>query len=316
MVHGTTITAGSLKSSTATRRITIEVRENTPFLPKVAFVVISFASLAGVAFTSRHLGVTGWEMPYRWLTLWVWGLVLGFESWRVVYLRRRERGLHPTPTGRYVAASVDRARTVERFLGIGLVVIAPAPWVFGYVGSPGTAWVLTVVSVLSSALLIAGPACRHTRMVVLGSALIAALAWGAASTGGFRGVDTAVRVLHLAAFGLWLGGALWNLSVAVPTGRAHPNFDAVVAGARQLQRFRWVVRFALPTIILTGLIQADVYRHLPVSWWTTFPGVLIPIKVGLIIALIVIFITCPLYRQCSPVAGVCNIDDVDDGADT
>jgi hypothetical protein len=87
----------------------------------------------------------------------------------------------------------------------------------------------------------------------------------------------------------------------------------VLAGARQLDRFRWVVRFSLPTIIITGLIMAGAYRALPLDWWLGWPGALIPFKVLLIIALVVVFIMCPLFRQCSPVKGVCNIDDLYDG---
>jgi putative copper resistance protein D len=121
-----------------------------------------------------------------------------------------------------------------------------------------------------------------------------------------------VRLSHLTAFTLWLGGALWNIAVAMPAGRQHPFVDAVLAGARQLDRFRWVVRFALPTIIVTGLVMAGVYRSLPLGWWTTMPGVLIPLKVMAILALVVVFITCPLFRHCSPVQGVCNLDDLDD----
>ncbi len=86
--------------------------------------------------------------------------------------------------------------------------------------------------------------------------------------------------------------------------------DAVVAGAHQLDRFRWVVRFALPTMIITGLLMAGAYRLFPVEWWLTFPGVLIPSKVAAIIVLVIVFITCPLFRHCSPVQGVCNLDDL------
>lgn len=61
----------------------------------------------------------------------------------------------------------------------------------------------------------------------------------------------------------------------------------MLTGARQLDRFRWVVRFALPTIIITGLIMAWNYSVMPL-----------------------VFITCPLFRHCSPVQGVCNADDL------
>jgi hypothetical protein len=56
--------------------------------------------------------------------------------------------------------------------------------------------------------------------------------------------------------------------------------------------------------------MADAYRALPAQWWLHFPGLLIPLKVLMIVALIAVFIACPLFRQCSPVQGVCNIDDL------
>jgi putative copper resistance protein D len=201
-----------------------------------------------------------------------------------------------------------------------------ARWVAGivFLGAPGA----LVVPHLASM-----PALR-LGLVVGSFALAALLAWGVRNRGtasaaavptaglllGWAYADTGgdwhgwVRVAHLTAFTLWLGGALWNITVAMPAGRQHPVVDAVLAGARQLDRFRWVVRFALPTIIVTGLIMSGVYRSLPLDWWTTFPGVLIPLKVMAIVALVVVFITCPLFRQCSPVQGVCNIDDLEEGA--
>jgi len=68
---------------------------------------------------------------------------------------------------------------------------------------------------------------------------------------------------------------------------------------------------ALPTVVVTGLAMARPY--LPtLDAVTTVPRLLIAAKVVLIVALVVSFITCPLYRQCSPVAGVCDLDDLDD----
>ncbi len=148
---------------------------------------------------------------------------------------------------------------------------------------------------------------RGRPWLALGLAVALTLLWAERDTQGFWAF--ALRALHLSAFGLWLGGALFNLSVNIPVGMRHPFVGAVVAGARQLERFRLVVRFALPTLILTGLLMAFSYR-IPFEAWGVFPFSLIPLKLGLILALVVIFITCPLYRQCSPVKGVCNLDDL------
>jgi len=33
------------------------------------------------------------------------------------------------------------------------------------------------------------------------------------------------------------------------------------------------------------------------------------------VALVAVFIACPLFRQCSPVQGVCNVDDLKQDVD-
>src|SRR5690606_21082984 len=120
---------------------------------------------------------------------------------------------------------------------------------------------------------------QHRGLATLSFGLTAALILGWALLDAGTGWEGAVRLAHLVAFSLWLGGALWNIAVAMPAGREHPTVTAVLAGARQLDRFRWVVRFSLPTIIITGLIMAGFYTVMPLEWWLTFPGVLLPLKV-------------------------------------
>lgn len=285
----------------------VEVRSEAPFLPKVAFLTITIASLAGAVFTGRSLGVTGGMLGPRWFALWTIALALGFSAWRVFYLRRTEPGLNTERMDALIETSLSKSNTVGRPLAVGVAGSALVPFFLAY-PSTTESWLIVSFTVATAALLWIGLDRSDVAVAAFMAALGASVAWGMSSTGfGFYG---AVRVLHLTAFGLWLGGALWNLTVAIPSGREHPVIDAVVGGARHLQRFRWVVRFALPTVVLTGLIQADVYRELEASWWIGFPGVLIPVKLALIVVLIVIFITCPLYRQCSPVTGVCRIDDI------
>lgn len=287
---------------------TVEVRQETPFLPKVAFVTITLASLGGAVFTGRSLGVGGGLLGPRWLAMWVGGLILGFSTWWVVYLRRREVGLDPARVEGLVETAEAYARRIRRVLAAGAILVSPVPLLLGYLDTSPARGLLVALPLAMAVLLLAAKR-SHARVCLLVTSAVTTTTWAWSSTGG--GLEAGVRSLHLLAFGLWIGGALWNLTVAIPAGRAHPVIDAVVAEARQLQRFRWVVRFSLPTIIVTGLIQTEAYRFLPIDWWVSYPGVLIPTKVLLIIALVVIFITCPLYRQCSPVVGVCRVDDVD-----
>ncbi|MCZ7534352.1 MAG: hypothetical protein M5U23_13320 [Acidimicrobiia bacterium] len=290
---------------------TVDVRDTTPFLPKVAFVTITLASIAGAIFTGRNFGLDFGLQIVRWLILWTMALSLGFSAWRTIYLHARERGLDEVEISALEAASVKHARPITRFLAVLATVSTLAITTIPYLDS-GERIALMSAMGLTAVLLWVGVAQRWTAGLILVGSIIQAVLWGAFDAVGTTAVT--VRALHFVAFGLWLGGALWNLTVAIPSGRDHPVIDSVVGLARQLQRFRWVVRFALPTVIITGLIQTDVYRQMPSSWWTSLPGVLIPVKVLLIIALIVIFITCPLYRQCSPVKGVCKVDDLVDSS--
>ncbi len=290
----------------------IDVRDTTPFLPKVAFVTITLASMAGATFTGRewfHLGLG--PLAVRWLLLWTAALALGFSTWRTVYHRTHERGLDDAPLAGLQQSLLDHARLISRVLAglasMGTIAILMIPYL-----DAAERTMLMVTMGLMAGLLWTGVTKRWTAGVVLLLAMIQAGLWGVFDT--FDTTQAVVRTVHLVAFGLWLGGALWNLMVAIPSGRDHPVIEAVIAQARQLQRFRWVVRFALPTIIVTGLIQSDVFLNKGMSWWSSLPGVLIPVKVLLIIALIVIFITCPLYRQCSPVKGVCNVEDLADSS--
>src|SRR5690606_20013420 len=116
----------------APSRLQVEVRTEAPFLPKVAFVAITLASVGGAIFTGRHLGVTGFGLAYRWLALWVAAISLGFLAWRLLYLRRTEPDLDPNVVSALAGTAVSGSRRIERLLAAGLVASAPAPFVMGY----------------------------------------------------------------------------------------------------------------------------------------------------------------------------------------
>ncbi|MEZ5175171.1 MAG: hypothetical protein R2823_03085 [Acidimicrobiia bacterium] len=290
---------------------TVEVRTSTPFLPKVAFVTITLASIAGAIFTGRSFGLGLGLGLMRWFILWTMALTLGFAAWRTMYLRTTEKGLSDERMRPLADSALAHARPISRILAAFATVSTAAVAFVPYLSTTQQLW-LMIATGATAALLWRGVATRRSGAVIVAGAAAQAAMWG--SFDAAAGLPEVVRTLHLVAFGLWLGGALWNLGVAIPAGRDHPTIEAVIALARQLQRFRWVVRFAMPTVIITGLIQTDVYRAMPADWWMSMPGILIPAKVLLIVALIGIFITCPLYRQCSPVTGVCRVEDLDDTA--
>ncbi|QWK21979.1 hypothetical protein [Thermus antranikianii] len=94
----------------------VEVRQEVPFLPKVAFALISLASLAGAVFTGLHLGLSFPSLLLRWLLLWLLALVLGFSAWRTLYLRE-ERDLG-AETQAFLAEEQAAWRRLAQFLGL------------------------------------------------------------------------------------------------------------------------------------------------------------------------------------------------------
>jgi hypothetical protein len=291
------------------QRLQVIVKEETPVLPRVAFVLITLASLGGAVFAGNDLGLHGFALFVRWFSLWTMALAGGFLVWRLVYLHRAEKELDQATVDAFVATLLDRGQRVGRVVAPLVAIGSIGALTSGYLdGRAGLRVTLVVAGLLLAAML--GIGVRDRAVAAMAAALVVVLLAGWAYADAGSGGYGWVRLAHLTAFTLWLGGALWNICVQIPSGRQHPTIDAVLAGARELDRFRWVVRFSLPTIIVTGLVMADVYRGMPTSWWLAYPGVLIPLKVLAIVALIAVFIACPLFRQCSPVQGVCNVDDL------
>lgn len=304
-------TVPAVASNVAARlaNASVEVRTETPLLPKAAFFLISVASLVGVYFTGRLHGLEGVGLVWRWLHFWGLALASGMLAWRLFYLRRSESGLSDEHVGALFRDLLGQVGVLRRFLVPLLLVGAPAPWFVAYL-SPWQAAALTTIS-LATALAVLGTHERRSAAFAAFSLGLAGLAlWGWSDSAGLAPL-AAIRTVHLWAFAAWLGGALFNLGAAVPAGRRNANLDAVVAGARQLERFRWVVRTALPTVILTGVWMALRYGGVTSPFWQAGLGLLVPLKLVLILALVVIFITCPLYRACSPVRGVCNLEDLE-----
>jgi uncharacterized membrane protein len=288
----------------------VVVRDRAPLLPKIAFTLIAVASLLGTALTNRGLGLSPALLVPRWLSLWVAAAVVGFVAWRLVYLRTPRAGSDPAAS--YHADLARRAGGVGRLLAPPALVTLPAALTAGYLGArPGVLLVLLLGGTLLAAALVVGVHDARGAATAGAAALAVTVAWALGDAG--IGAAGALRVLHLLAFGLWVGGATWNLAVAIPVGRRHPTVEAVVSGAEQLQRFRRVARVALVTVVVTGVAMALPYLASVADLTGTVAGRFITAKVSLIVALVVIFVTCPMFRQCSPVSGVCDLDELDDG---
>ena len=294
-------------------------------LPKVALAVISVASLVGVYLTmTTHGAPLGWVVV-RWVHLAALGILAGGAMWWGVFLKRSkdEDSQDAAQTTRFALAQQQRFRAISG--GALLLVLLTAPHLFWFgrlaqQTGERTLWLSNVI-VLGVVLLAYGwrqfqpltetRAFDRTPIRLLWSGLLLVLLLtgllDARLTFPTQPSAWLLRPIHLIAFALWIGGAVWNIFVAVPAGQKSPTIPVVIAAAEQLERFRWAVRVILPTLLVTGLLQALPYTGLsPAALLTPF-GLLILFKIALVFGLIVIFITCPLWRACSPIRGMCDL---------
>jgi uncharacterized membrane protein len=86
-------------------------------------------------------------------------------------------------------------------------------------------------------------------VVVLG--LLGSIAW--IDTGGGL-LNWVIRVGHLGAFALWVGGATWHKFVVLPTVRARPETKSDISA--QARRFRRHLPIVILTLLGTGIYQA------------------------------------------------------------
>lgn len=306
-------------------------------LPKVALTVIIVASAAGILLSGLRGGQSALgPLAVKWIAFLALAAWTGTLFWRTLILPAAI-GFRPTATAvGYGLSQIARFRRLEGAV-VPLVLVATG-WSLYLINLNGAAhfdpatqvsgWAQAAAVTLLGALGImhlgrpAAPADldelsaerrRSTVLLILCLGLITANAFVEVSLQEAAPTWPLVlnRWIHLAAFSVWFGGAIWNIFIAVPSGRERLHLDTIIAANAQLERFRWTVRFILPAILATGLIQAYqiVGLNLAVLTGSVF-GWFILFKLGTIAALVVIFITCPMWRACSPVAGVCNLDDI------
>jgi putative copper resistance protein D len=289
-------------------------------LPKVALTIILGASLLGtwVSTTLTGLSDVGFVLV-KWLYFVSLGVLAGGLLWKHAFVRPTDIG---DGAGQYCA------EMYERFDRIAIVAVGVLS-VCGMIVTNEYATVLDQQAfgygtVLAFLVAVAGVSTLRDRAVEeqfrssLGvTALLAALALVVltgvfeATVRGFGPVANGIRVVHLLAFAVWLGGAVWNIFVAVPTGKRRPTIDVVQAAGEQLERFRWAVRFIIPAIFLTGLYQAYDLFGISLQLYTgTLVGMVVLAKLGTIGVLVVIFKLCPMWRACSPIEGVCDLNEL------
>lgn len=298
---------------------------NRYLLPKVAFTIITVASAVGAYLAIDGDGPVSLAAVVHWAFLLSLGLTTGALAWNALYAQPAAAMPDGSAADAYLVRQRQVFRRAQRWL---LPVLAVAGIldlaVRGLLQASSPAgFGAAAAALLMLAVLVAAEATRRgsaeealsaTDRLSVGAALLLAVVAGwpeVLARHGVNGVQLGVRSLHLLAFSLWYGGAFWNIFVAVPAAGREADFAVVAAANLQLERFRWVVRFVFPTIFLTGLLQVYGYvgLHYEVLFISAF-GRLVLLKLGLIAALVGVFITCPMWRACSPIRGVCNIDDL------
>ena len=291
-------------------------------LPKVALTVILAASLVGTWVTTSLNGtsIAGFAV-LKWAYFVALGILTGGLVWKHLFVRPADLG---DDAADYCAEMYDRFDRIAAG-AVAVLAIAGIAVLRVYFGTFGrTATVLGYLTLVVVWLALAavttywgGAVDRQFRspagLATLGLALavVVATAVAEAAMRGFDPVAAGVRVLHLLAFVVWIGGAVWNIFVAVPTGQKRPTLGVVQAAGEQLERFRWAVRFIIPVLFLTGLYQAvDGLGTTVGTYLGSVVGVAVLAKVGFIGLLVVIFKLCPMWRACSPIEGVCELDDL------
>ncbi|QCS42467.1 hypothetical protein [Natrinema versiforme] len=288
-------------------------------LPTVALAVILTGSLLGTWVTGRFGGQSVAVTLAKWSYLVATGVLTGGLVWKHCFVRPRDLGANAGDYCAEMYARFDRIAT-----GAVALLAVTGPIVLAAYGSALGAGGLTVgLGVLLAAWL--GTIAVTTRRsgtaetqfrspagllaLTLSLAVVAGTGIAEVSLRGFDPVAAGVRTIHLFAFAAWIGGAVWNIFIAVPTGQKRPTTAVVRAAGDQLERFRWTVRFIIPLIFLTGAYQAvAVFGVRLESYAGTAIGWAVIAKIGSIGLLAVIFKLCPMWRACSPVEGVCDLE--------
>jgi len=298
-------------------------------LPKVALAVILAASLLGTWVSLRLLGrAEPLLLAAKWGYFVALGVLFGGLLWKHAFVRPADLDAE---AGDYCA---EMYRRFDRIAGAGTAVLLAGGLATLSAYADVLGWSPSVgafAALLGASFLLVGAAAafdasvetqfrRPLGLLALGAVLglLAATAALEVALRGFEPAAAGVRLLHLLAFAVWIGGAVWNIFVAVPTGKRRPTTAVVRAAGEQLERFRWAVRLVFPTIVLTGAYQGvDALGHASDVYLETTIGLAVLAKLGAIGVLVAIFLLCPMWRACSPIEGVCELEDLgtaDDGS--
>ncbi len=299
-------------------------------LPKVAMVLIAAAAAVGTVL-STAIGANAMGYPAaaaRYLLLMGLATAGGGLLWAWYVVMPAARQLGGAAADRYALRQWAEFRRLQRLAFVvaaaGLFALAPAYWTAPAAGR-GAERLVLVAAVATLGLWAArlrtrpDPTPAAVGGEALGSLAVVALllvAVGALQVGYGAPIvrlELLWRTLHLAAFAAWFGGAVWNVGIAVRCARQDLSVAVVRTAHVQLARFRRIVRVAFPLLVATGLLQVWQHGGLQAVALTGSFDHLAAVKLGVAGLLVVVFISCPLWHACSPIAGICDPRDLPGG---
>lgn len=258
--------------------------------PRVVLGLLAVASFVGVWVS--HFGSSLGVRAVTWVLLVSMGTLAGGCYWRVALYDGA--GFADPDAGASVADRWNRVETVA----VWTFAVAGVAY-FGRRGlgaPPGLGELAIGFGVVSAPVL--WLAVRQSRSEPLdGRASIARsglLSVAVLSLGGFAWIETGttpvdwlVRAVHVGAFSLWFGGAVWHNVVVLPTIRSRPA--AADALKSQARGFRRHLAGVIPFLFATGVYQTSRLVGLSVpAVLDSRIGNLIAIKVGVLLALTVL----------------------------
>lgn len=261
--------------------------------PRLVLGLLGGGSFAGI--WVAHLGDPLLLRVLLWSLVVTLGLLIGGLYWRVVLF---DPAVFGSPDGcRYVR---KRWRRVEGVAVLSFFLSGVASLALGVGQAPlGVGAVALGIGLVSGPLLWVGirryavddPARQKTalRAAVL-LVLLVSLAGFARIETGATPTEWVVRLGHLGAFSLWVGGAVWHNFVILPTMRSRP--DAGKALKSQARTFRRHLPVVIALLLVTGLYQTDrlVGLSVPalfgsrVGYLVGFKLVVVSVLTGLVIA--------------------------------
>ncbi|CQH63858.1 uncharacterized protein HHUB_4208 (plasmid) [Halobacterium hubeiense] len=224
--------------------------------PRVVLALVLVAALGGAWLTHRGQPLATKLLP--WATAVTTGALAGGVYWRLVLFDadafdRAEHRRAVRARWRRLETALVWAVTLSSGAYLVAGTTAPVP---GFGRPVVVAGTVAVVACWYGHRRFGDARTNHRKRalragVFTGSvAVIAGFAWLETAT---TTLDWVVRLGHVAALAVWLGGAVWHNFVVLPTIRAHP--DAAAAVKSQAHAFRRHLPVVIVVLFATGVYQ-------------------------------------------------------------